>query len=219
MANFTTGVKVAQLSLKHRMNKSQRQRIIIFVGHPIVEEAAELEDLGKRLKRNNVAIDIINFANPDNIPKLQGLVNAANNSDNSHFMDVPMGVSMITDVLITSPILQNEDFGGGAGVGGADVGGGAAIQENAFAQYGGIDPNIEPELAEAMRISLEEERHRLKDTVVEEPKKDEPEAAQPANPAPADANMEELEDEELDEEEMLRRALEMSKEPQKEEKA
>jgi len=38
MANFVTGVKIAQLSLKHRMNKSQRQRIIIFVGHPIVEE-------------------------------------------------------------------------------------------------------------------------------------------------------------------------------------
>ena len=27
-----TAIKVAQLSLKHRENKSQRQRIIVFVG-------------------------------------------------------------------------------------------------------------------------------------------------------------------------------------------
>lgn len=33
-------IKVAQLSLKHRMNKSQRQRIIVFVGHPIRETTA-----------------------------------------------------------------------------------------------------------------------------------------------------------------------------------
>ena len=41
-----TGIKVAQLSLKHRMNKSQRQRIIVFVGHPIVKGTDEdFEDL------------------------------------------------------------------------------------------------------------------------------------------------------------------------------
>jgi len=154
------------------MNKSQRQRIIIFVGHPLTEDAAELEELGKRLKRNNVAIDVINFANMDNVPKLQGLVQAANNSDNSHFMDVPMGVTMITDALITSPILQSENYdSGNAAMGGAEAGP-SGIQENQFAAYGGIDPNIEPELAEAMRISLEEERHRLKDSIPDEAPRD-----------------------------------------------
>ena len=59
---------------------------------------------------------MINFANPDNVPKLQALIEAANKNDNSHFLDVPLGVSMITDVLFTSPILQGEDaFGGAAG--------------------------------------------------------------------------------------------------------
>ena len=62
---------------------------------------------------------MINFANPDNVPKLQALVESANKSDNSHFLDVPLGVSMITDVLFTSPILQGEDFGGAAGADGA----------------------------------------------------------------------------------------------------
>lgn len=159
--NFVTSIKVAQLSLKHRMNKQQRQRVIAFVGHPIGETLEQCEDLGKRLKRNNVAIDLINFANPDNVPKLEALVCAANNQSNSHFMDVPAGISMITDVLFTSPILGNEEassMGGqvpGSSGTDADASAGGAGR---FAEYGGIDPNLEPELAMAMKFSLEEDR-------------------------------------------------------------
>jgi len=118
--NFITAVKVAQLSLKHRMNKNAKPRVVIFCGHPLEEDVAEYERLGKRLRQNNVAIDVINFANPDNVIKLQALVEAANKNDNSHFLDVPMGVSMITDVLFTSPILQGDDFGGAGAAGAAD---------------------------------------------------------------------------------------------------
>jgi len=50
-ANFMAAVQVAQLALKHRNNKRQEQRIIIFVGSPIKETAKELERLGKRLKK------------------------------------------------------------------------------------------------------------------------------------------------------------------------
>ena len=45
----------------------------------------------------------------------------------------------------------------GAGAGGAGLGGAAPSR---FAEYGGIDPNMDPELAMALRISLEEERAR-----------------------------------------------------------
>ena len=82
---------------------------------------AACEDLGKRLKRNNVAIDVINFANPDNVSKLEALVNACDNSSNSHFLDVPLGISMITAILFTSPILHGDEAGisasGGAAAG------------------------------------------------------------------------------------------------------
>jgi len=44
------------------------------------EEENEFEELGARLKRNAVAIDVINFSHPENVPKLQSLVNAANAS-------------------------------------------------------------------------------------------------------------------------------------------
>jgi len=105
-SQFFSAVKVAQLSLKHRKNKTQRMRIIAFCGHPIEESAEECEDLGKRLKRNNVALDIINFSHPENIPKLEAIVKTCNNSGNSHFQDVPVGVAMITDILFSSPILM-----------------------------------------------------------------------------------------------------------------
>lgn len=92
--------------MKHRQNKSQRQRIIVFVGHPLKESEEDCEELGVRMKRNNVAIDVINFAHPENVPKLQSFVRAANSNGNSHMLDVPLGVSMITDVLIASPIIN-----------------------------------------------------------------------------------------------------------------
>ena len=63
------------------------------------------------MKRNNVAVDVINFAHPENVPKLQSMVNAANNNGNCHFMDVPLGVASITDVLIASPIINMEEEG------------------------------------------------------------------------------------------------------------
>lgn len=36
--HMSTAVQIAQLALKHRENKNQRQRIVVFIGSPIVEE-------------------------------------------------------------------------------------------------------------------------------------------------------------------------------------
>lgn len=107
-----------------------------------------------RLKKNNVSIDVINFANPDNIGRLEAMVNMANDGSedtpSSHFFDVPNGVSHITDVLITSPILAAEPMGGDAGgfPGGGD-------NDDPLAAMG-IDPSLDPELAMAIRMSMEE---------------------------------------------------------------
>jgi hypothetical protein len=37
-ANIATSVQIAQLALKHRQNKNQRQRIVIFAGSPVQED-------------------------------------------------------------------------------------------------------------------------------------------------------------------------------------
>ncbi|KAJ3397679.1 26S proteasome non-ATPase regulatory subunit 4, partial [Chytridiales sp. JEL 0842] len=82
-ASISTGVQIAQLALKHRQNKNQRQRIIVFVGSPLEEEEKDLVKLGKKLKKNNVAVDVINFGEEsDNTAKLEAFINAVNSSDN-----------------------------------------------------------------------------------------------------------------------------------------
>lgn len=39
--NLATAVQIAQLALKHRQNKNQRQRVVIFIGSPIAEEKVQ----------------------------------------------------------------------------------------------------------------------------------------------------------------------------------
>lgn len=73
----------SQLALKHRQNKLQRQRIILFVGSPIADDEASLVALGKKLKKNSVAIDIVSFGEDEqNEDKLAKFVEAANSGEN-----------------------------------------------------------------------------------------------------------------------------------------
>mmetsp|Transcript_16693 Transcript_16693/g.19330 ORF Transcript_16693/g.19330 Transcript_16693/m.19330 type:complete len:297 (+) Transcript_16693:159-1049(+) len=152
-------IKIAQLSLKHRQNKNQKQRIVVFVGSPIEEfDDKEATKLGKQLRKNDVAIDCVNFGHPENIPILQALVDNCNKNGNSHLIDIQYGMN-IADIIISSSIVSYDDNGGAMAVdgeGGVQPGGGAGGQ---FAEYGGIDPNLDPELAMAIRISLEEAKN------------------------------------------------------------
>lgn len=47
-ANFSASVQIAQLALKHRQNKNQRQRIVIFAGSPLAEDKASFADGSKK---------------------------------------------------------------------------------------------------------------------------------------------------------------------------
>lgn len=69
--------------MKHRQNKNQRQRIIVFVGSPVEEDEKTLVKLAKKLKKNNIAVDVINFGQEaENTTKLEAFVAAVNNNDN-----------------------------------------------------------------------------------------------------------------------------------------
>ncbi len=150
-SDLSTAIQIAQLALKHRKNKNGAQRIIVFVGSPIMEPVEALQKLGKQLKKNNVALDIISIGETDeNTDKLQELVNATNSSDNSHLITVPGGVSP-ANALLSSPVMFSSLSGMGA------VPGGGAGGDN-FDMYGGVDPAMDPELAMAIRVSTEEAR-------------------------------------------------------------
>ncbi|XP_052881030.1 26S proteasome non-ATPase regulatory subunit 4 homolog [Gossypium arboreum] len=151
--NLATGIQIAQLALKHRQKKNQQQRIIVFAGSPIKYEKKALEMIGKKLKKNSVALDIVNFGEDDNgkPKKLKALLASVNN-DSSHIVHVPLGQNALSDVLMSTPVFSGDRGGSGFAAAAAAVG--ASDFEI------GIDPNIDPELALALRFCMEEERAR-----------------------------------------------------------
>ena len=169
--DVAASVQVASLALKHRRNKNGGQRIVLFVGSPLTGvETRTLTKAGRQLKKNNVAIDVVAMGElEENESKLRDLVEAANGRGDEgertcHLVTIPAGV-LPSDVLASSPIVHGAGGGGGGGYG-APVGGapgGAAGGDDmggAFAEFGGVDPNMDPELAMALRVSMEEERAR-----------------------------------------------------------
>ncbi|XP_030604987.1 26S proteasome non-ATPase regulatory subunit 4-like [Archocentrus centrarchus] len=149
--SFCTGIRVAHLALKHRQGKNHKMRIIAFVGSPVCDNEKELVKMAKRLKKEKVNVDVINFGEEaTNTEKLTAFINTLNGKEGagSHLVTVPPGPSL-ADALLSSPIL--------AGEGGAMLGLGASDFEF------GVDPSADPELALALRVSMEEQRQRQED--------------------------------------------------------
>ncbi|KXJ14573.1 26S proteasome non-ATPase regulatory subunit 4 [Exaiptasia diaphana] len=146
-AHFLTGVKKAHLVLKHRQGKNHKMRIIVFVGSPIESDEKEIVKLAKKLKKEKVNVDIINFGEESiNTDKLTAFVSTLNGKDGnlSHLVSIPPGPAL-SDALISSPVVAGED--------------GAAGNLGAGFEFG-VDPNADPELALALRVSMEEQRQR-----------------------------------------------------------
>lgn len=197
--HLSTALQIAQLALKHRLNKNQKQRIIVFVASPVKEDEKALETLGKKLKKNGVAVDVVNMeaSDAEQNQKLQRLVEAVNSADNSHYVEANAGIQQLSDFLISTPILSSGDGGAVGGIGN---------------DFGGA---MDPELEMAIRISLEEEKERNRKKEEEEKKKTDGKIEE-EKPAPAQESGMKIENEdkdkldELDEEELMRRATELS---------
>ncbi|KYK55504.1 26S proteasome regulatory subunit S5A, multiubiquitin chain binding protein [Drechmeria coniospora] len=152
-----------QLALKHRQNRSQRQRIIVFVCSTIEENEKELTQLAKKMKKGNISVDFILFGDQDDedsLKKLQAFNEAVKGSEGSHLVVIPPSSKLLSDQLISTPILQGENATGP----GADDGMGGTNEEFEF----GFDPAMEPELALALRMSMEEEKARQEKRAREE---------------------------------------------------
>ncbi|KAJ2811212.1 proteasome regulatory particle base subunit rpn10 [Coemansia furcata] len=187
-SHFDIGIQIAQLVLKHRANKYQKQRIIAFTASPIDTDEKALVKLGKKLKKNGVSIDVVNFGeHAANETKLAAFIEAANNNDTSHLVTIPPGPHVLSEQIRASPIV---------GVGGS---GGAGGGEFDF----GVDADMDPELALALRMSLQEEEERQRRGAAAQPI-GEP-VGQPRAGDDGDAVMEDL-----DEDEQIRRAIQMS---------
>ncbi|XP_030842176.1 26S proteasome non-ATPase regulatory subunit 4 [Strongylocentrotus purpuratus] len=158
--SFIIGIRVAHLALKHRQGKNHRMRIVAFVGSPVESEEKELVKMAKKLKKEKVSVDLINFGEDSvNTDKLTAFINTINGNEGtgSHLVTIPPG-TMLSDALMNSPIIVGEDGSGAVpGLPGASGG------DFEF----GFDPSTDPELAMALRISMEEQRQRQEDVTKE----------------------------------------------------
>ncbi|KAI0196277.1 hypothetical protein EV127DRAFT_330949 [Xylaria flabelliformis] len=163
-SHLATGIQIASLALKHRQNKSQRQRIIVFVCSPVADDEKKLVSLAKKMKKGNIDIDFILFGDLDDDDvqkKLEAFNNVVKGNDNSHLVVIPPSGKLLSDQLLSTPILLGEGAAGGAGGSGMAEGGG---------DFGGFDfdPSADPELALALRMSMEEENARQAKAAQEE---------------------------------------------------
>jgi 26S proteasome regulatory subunit N10 len=118
-----------------------------------------LKRLGGQLKKNKIAVDIVNFGEgcaEENRALLETFHASVNNHDNSFFVTLPPGEHMLSQMIASTPIVRGTDAGP------AGDGGSAGPAASTFDEYGGVDPNVDPELAMALRMSLESAENERK---------------------------------------------------------
>lgn len=152
------------------------------MGSPLVEFCSQEEfvALGRGLKKNGVAVDVVLFGEIElSRPLLAAFVEAVNSNDNSHLLvvEVPQG---IREAIASSEILRS---------------GTSSIDTDM-----GIDAEADPELAEAIRLSLQEQ---VRHSPAQEPSQSAPAADQ------QDSIQEDVDDAEEQDEELMQ-AIAMS---------
>lgn len=167
-SHLASSIQVAHLALKHRKEKAQRQRIIVFTCSPITEDEKSLIKLAKKMKKHNVNIDFIAFGDldSDTVKKLESFHQNVNSGNESHLEIIHPGPNLLSDSLVATPIIGGD--GAGRGEDGEAAGEGFEF---------GIDPSADPELAFALRMSLEEEKARLEKEKGEQEKQEKGENA------------------------------------------
>lgn len=157
-SNLLSAIKVAMLVLKNRQNPVQHQRIIAFVGSPLrtwQQKSQEpvsddqINQLVKQMTRQRVALDLILFGaeQEQNKALAQSLINALSQTadpdqDPSHLLTIPCDNGSIIDIL-----RQSHEVLGDANA--------PMINGDEY-----FDPDMDPELAMALKLSLEEEQAR-----------------------------------------------------------
>lgn len=117
----------------------QHQRIVVFVGSPLNESSVEYASV---LKGLGVAVDVIAFGaeQETNLSFLQSFIDAIKNDEGtSHLLTVPHDARLAETVRSATTV-----FGEGSMVAGDEY----------------FDPEMDPELAMALKLSLEEEQAR-----------------------------------------------------------
>ena len=131
---------------------------------PVSEDEKALLSLAGKLKKYNVSVDFVLFGDLDSETqqKLTKFNEKVKGAEGSHLVVIPPSGSLLSDHLKQSPLMARE--GAAEGGGGGDAGGEAGGEFSEF----GFDPSTDPELALALRMSMEEETARQQKRAREE---------------------------------------------------
>lgn len=149
-----------------------------------VEDESRFVDLLKGLKKNGIAVNFISLGSESmaqNRPILERWLSVLDDSACT-LTEVEPTTFSLNEVLRTVPELTGQD---GSAAAGGDF-------------YGGVDPELDPELALALKLSLEEEQSRQ--ARQQQQQSDEP---------PQKTSSPQIEEEEEEDEE-LQKAIQMS---------
>ena len=128
------------------------EEIILFHCSEVLGDEKKVEDykkdlkkLLKKLKKNNISLKIINFGEVESNTAFWSDISADFTGD-----DVISVINFMPDggMLLWEQINSYSQFNSNNDA------------DNAFMEYGGIDPSMDPELAMALRMSLEDEQQR-----------------------------------------------------------
>jgi 26S proteasome regulatory subunit N10 len=131
----------------------------MFNCSPIEEDEKNLVKLAKKMKKTGISIDIVAFGelSDDTTKKLQAFSDNVQSAEGSYLATIPPSANLLSDSLISTPLLGGDGTSGAGGAGGSGGEGGAS-GGNDF-EFG-VDPSVDPELALALRMSFEEEKAR-----------------------------------------------------------
>jgi 26S proteasome regulatory subunit N10 len=113
--------------------------------------------LAKKMKKFSINVDFVLFGDMDeeNQSKLETFNREIKGTtESSHLVVIPPSSKLLSDQLISTPILLGEGAAASAGAAGGEAAG--ASEDFPF----GVDPSTDPELALALRMSMEEEKAR-----------------------------------------------------------
>lgn len=128
-----------------------------FLGSPLALGREECLALHLALRKNNIALDLVSFGP---VTENDGLVETLvwgedveagqaameGNEDASHLLRILPGQGSIVEAVASSAVVRGEGAAGGSGAqGGFEF---------------GVDPEMDPELALALKLSMEEEQAR-----------------------------------------------------------
>ena len=130
-----TSLQVACMALKHRRSKAGSQRIVVFCGSPTADES-NFARVRKQIRKNGIALQIVVLGDEPNLELLQTLLNEGHDN----IVKLPKGV-VPSEFLATATTFTRGTYA-----------------SDGINDY--TDSMMDPDLAMALQVSLQEERTR-----------------------------------------------------------